>query len=47
MMPRNRLQHPLGPAGLALGIVALQVQDGEASAGHFGSAVGDFLLSLG
>lgn len=47
VISRNRLQHPLSPAGLARGIVALQIQDGKASAGHFCPAVGNYLLSHG
>lgn len=44
---RHRLQHPLRPAGRALGIVALQIQDGKTSAGHLCAAVGHQLLGLG
>ncbi len=47
LLSRHWLEHPLCPAGPALCLLALQIQDGKTSAGHLGAAVGLLLLSLG
>lgn len=44
---RHWLQHPLRSAGPPLRVMALHIQDGEASAGDLCDAVGHLLLSLG